>query len=572
VAIAEEPPGRLSFGQHRCLLLAEGLLRAREAGARSLSERVDAVVRCFAVHGLRVGALHLNPGSAGIEWTHGPERAAIAASGSPLGTAVTRGAPRPSPSGPLDLAVRLGRRVAARAVHHAGRCTWIAPIARHGSAARRRAEALPADLYAGAAGVALFLAELHAVTHDRAAKTVALGAMHHALDAVREPGSRSRGLFAGPLGVALAGARTGWLLEEPALIERAAAAARRHRRPPADSRGLDLMGGAAGDVVALLALSAMLGDRTLAEAAVEVGDALASRASSALRRDRRGLGSPLHTRASPAPPVGANGGGPAPGGGFAHGAAGVGCALLELFAWTRNARHAAVAARIFDAGRRWLEVPPRDGASLRRNATTRPPTDPQVAAGWCRGTAGVGLSRLRVRELDGSRAAGAEAVIALRRTVAALRANVGVGRGDFSLCHGLTGLAAALLEGVRVLGVSRPAVRAVNGLVDAALALERRGEPWPCAAEAEHPGLMNGLAGIGWFHLRLGRPGIPSMLLVRPEVWGPGRAAGLGPPSAGRAVPSAAGQARIGERQGSPVLHPAGRRPARSTLTPAPPA
>jgi hypothetical protein len=54
-----------SFGTSRCRLVAEGIVAAHESGARRLPDRIDAVARRFAKHGLDIEIPYLAPGSAG---------------------------------------------------------------------------------------------------------------------------------------------------------------------------------------------------------------------------------------------------------------------------------------------------------------------------------------------------------------------------------------------------------------------------------------------------------------------------------------------------------------------------
>ena len=66
VAVGEHHPGLgASFGAGRCRLVAEGIVAAHEGGAVRLEDRVAAVARRFAAHGLDVDAPYLVPGSSG---------------------------------------------------------------------------------------------------------------------------------------------------------------------------------------------------------------------------------------------------------------------------------------------------------------------------------------------------------------------------------------------------------------------------------------------------------------------------------------------------------------------------
>ena len=94
------------------------------------------------------------------------------------------------------------------------------------------------------------------------------------------------------------------------------------------------------------------------------------------------------------------------------------------------------------------------------------------------------------------------------------------GAGNFSLCHGLAGNAEVLREGHRVLGQEL----AADGRF--VLELARVGQVayashvsnWPLGVGiGVSPSLMTGLAGVGYFYLRLYNPSIPSMIMPRVE-------------------------------------------------------
>jgi hypothetical protein len=66
VAVGEHRPGLgPSFGTARCRLVAEGIVAAHEQGARRLPDRLGAVARVFAKHGIDIDVPYLAPGSAG---------------------------------------------------------------------------------------------------------------------------------------------------------------------------------------------------------------------------------------------------------------------------------------------------------------------------------------------------------------------------------------------------------------------------------------------------------------------------------------------------------------------------
>ena len=130
---------------------------------------------------------------------------------------------------------------------------------------------------------------------------------------------------------------------------------------------------------------------------------------------------------------------------------------------------------------------------------------------WCHGAPGIGFSRLKcLGDLDNPE---------IREEIdTALRTTLERGFGDnHSLCHGDLGNLDFILEASRVL--DKPLLdRLVNQL--SAMVLESASRyGWLCGVplNVETPGLMTGLAGIGYGMLRLASPlEIPSVLMMEP--------------------------------------------------------
>lgn len=432
----------------------------------------------------------------------------------------------------LGIAHDLGRRLADEAIWHEDRCNWLGVKLDSPETAGGKPEvvygALGPDLYDGTSGVALFLAELYTATGDPALRRAALGAIRQALrgaDGVVPP--LRRGLYSGWLGIAYASARVATVLEDAALREQAGGLLARAARETLDEREHehDLISGNAGAIAALVLLRDTLDDPALLEFAIRLGDGLlevmhetgdvASWPTPAAPRQRHLTG-------------------------FSHGVAGIGYALLELFAATGEPRYRRAAEGAFAYERRWFDAAAGNWPDFRdqvghgrpgRGAAT-------FAVYWCHGAPGIALSRLRAHAILGAPVYRDEAAAALRTTAAAARAILGTGCHDFSLCHGLAGLAEVLTHGDGVLGPAGAEAEQMVHQVAAhgQSAYARRGAAWPCGAGAgETPGLLIGLAGIGHFYLRLHAPAVPSVLLLaRP-------ASGAGAPAAGR--PAASGVA-----------------------------
>ena len=128
---------------------------------------------------------------------------------------------------------------------------------------------------------------------------------------------------------------------------------------------------------------------------------------------------------------------------------------------------------------------------------------------WCHGAPGIGLARIAVQPLLDDPEMAAEIEAALASTGAH-----GFGYGH-SLCHGDFGNLELLVVAADVL--QRPALLATaRRLADEWLAAQPQ-TGWRCGVPGgvETPGLMVGLAGIGYELLRLADPAtIPSVLLL----------------------------------------------------------
>ena len=388
----------------------------------------------------------------------------------------------------------IGRHLVNDAIWHDGRCSWIGLVENPAEPWRTKYRALEANLYDGTAGVGLFLSHLAALTGDAAVRRTAVGAIRHALALTRaSPGDH--GFHAGTLGIAWAAARAATLLDDDELRDPVFAGP-----APGADRCPDVVMGRAGTILALLAL-----DDPLVEDALTIGDALLEQAIVT-----------AHGWAWPLP----DGRRRRPLCGLSHGAAGIGWALLELFAATGDERFHAGAEGAFDYERSWLDAdsgtwPDLRIAGQRRGA--RPEIASPAAGTWCHGEGGIALTRLRAVDILGPELYLREAELALETTRRELVAALPYEIDDLTLCHGAAGAADILLVGAAALGGRwRDSARAARELGYRAVEGHAGGgRGWPCGMAGETPpGLFRGLSGIGWWFLRLHDPAVPSPMTM----------------------------------------------------------
>jgi hypothetical protein len=507
VGIAEDPGNGESFGQHRCRVIAEACWSGFLEGRQDPGTLLDEIRRRLAAAGADPDRAYLNAGSLdvydpppGVENGRSPEVAVVAV-------------PRPAPDGGagfLEVAAALGARVCRDALWAGDRCNWTGFSMESLDGRWRHAHrAYGPEPYSGTSGIGHFLARLHAATGDEVFRRTALGALHHALARAEdvEPFSRI-GAWSGWSGLGLAVLKGAALLGEESLREPALALLGRIAAGEVDLQGIDVLAGCAGASVALLsAQRGFGGPDSFLDAAVRLGDLLIERAS---RADFGwSWGEP-----------------PRPGSkqkgnltGFSHGAGGIGWSLFELWRATGEERFRQAGEEAFRYERHWYDPERGNWPDLRDPELSGMPADaPSFMAAWCHGAPGIALGRLRVWEITGDETCRAEAEAALATTAEHVLGGPEMSQTNYSLCHGLGGNCDALLQGARIL--NRPDWR------QRAEEIGRRGLetfhaqqlPWPCGTYGgvEVPGLMLGLAGIGWFYLRLADPETPSALIILP--------------------------------------------------------
>jgi lantibiotic biosynthesis protein len=422
----------------------------------------------------------------------------------------------------LDAARRIGRRLAGGAVWHEDRCTWLGDdVDPDGQVIHR---SMAGDLYSGTGGIGWALGRLWDATGDDELAPAAAGALRHALH--RSADDPPAGLYTGRIGAALAAVGTGAVLRDASLrsagAQLAATAAGSISIGDGDGR-VDLLDGAAGQILGLLALAEMLGDDTLVEAAAHLGERL-------LNEARQGdLGWTWASTDGAEPPLC----------GLGHGASGVALALLELEGATGDPRFGEAMRGALRYERAWFDRVQGGWPDLRELDSVRvlSGAGPTFPIYWCHGASGIGLVRLRVHQRTGDPVALAEAGAAIDSSTATmLRVLAGDRQGpagpvNLSLCHGVGSVIELHLVAAEATGdpehldhARRLGRLAMWGSAESVNSATLPAE-LPCGVPGggETPGLMLGLAGIAATYLRLSDP----TLIESPVLpWAPGSRVG----------------------------------------------
>lgn len=412
----------------------------------------------------------------------------------------------------LEVADKIGRRLCRDALWAGDQCNWLGwAMMPNGRAWNLAYRAQPATLYDGTAGIALFLARLYRCTQDPLLKATLQGALNRSLaEAPAMTNGTRSSIYNGLAGIAYTSIEAGQLLEHERLVSEGLSYLHKLGRIDPDSNNeLDVCTGSAGTIQVLLNVAARFEPEreSLVAAARAHGERLIKQA---VKTDA-GWSWDTMPGNSREPLLG-----------YAHGTAGIACALLELSAATGDEQFKAAALEAFRYERAHFDATQRNWPDLRKSDQTGiVPDPPTFMVAWCHGAPGIALSRLRAYQLmEFDETLGTELQVALQTTVDFFTNSLAYGHGNYCLCHGAGGNAEVLLIAADVLG--RPELRQSAETVgrNGSVLYHMTDSPWPCGVSVgvETPNLMLGLAGIGHFYLRLyDSVGVPSVLLITPN-------------------------------------------------------
>ena len=188
---------------------------------------------------------------------------------------------------------------------------------------------------------------------------------------------------------------------------------------------------------------------------------------------------------------------------------GIAWPLLRLAALTGDGRFREAALGGLEYERSLYRPDKRNWPDLREGATFEGAVEPHFMWAWCHGAAGIGLGRLAGLPYLDDDDVRSEIEIAVESTI-----ENGFGR-NHCLCHGDLGNLEVVTLAAERLGRqdwSQRAGRLAGGIL---AGIRERGWLFGIPGRTEPPGLMIGLAGIGYVLLRLAAPErVPSVVIL----------------------------------------------------------
>ncbi|HKX26651.1 MAG TPA: type 2 lanthipeptide synthetase LanM family protein, partial [Blastocatellia bacterium] len=407
----------------------------------------------------------------------------------------------PSPASPvnraslLKMACRIGDRLDQLAVRGKDDATWLGLTFVNERSSPLKP--LGIDLYSGLPGVILFLANLGDFAGEDRYTVLARAAFSNLQRQIEKlrPSLIRIGGFTGWGGVIYLMTRLGALWRERALFEQAEDLVDLVSGLVEKDEDYDMIAGSAGCIGALLSLYQTTGSSVSFSVAGRCGDRLIA------CRKPMTTGHGWCGRASGATPPP----------GFSHGAGGIAWALLKLAALTDVDHYRAAARGAIEYERSLFSPAHRGWPDLRGRdlRISRGQDDRASMVTWCHGAPGIGLGRLdSLSQLDD------DETCAEIRTAIELTLTQGFGQ-NHSLCHGDLGNLDFLIQAQATLADASLRIEIERLSAVILEDLERHGVFCGVPGGVETPGLMNGLAGIGYGLLRLAEPSrLPSVLTL----------------------------------------------------------
>lgn len=489
VGIAEDPGDGTSFGMHRSRLIADGITKMIDNPSASTESRFASVCDVFQSSQISLDAPYLAAAKHGDD-CFDELMAAVTDVNQPVGSGKIKRSSMLQGRECRSVASSIAKSLIDTAIWHNDQCTWIGAV---GSESGAVAECSGPDIYSGTAGIGLFLAAYGSRAHDDRATRASVGALHFSANRLDDiPDDEQLSLYTGSLGVALACARVGRLCGDADIANLHGEIAQHALGLNPATDKADFLSGLAGGIMALLGLHQIDEDAGYLHHARELGDRLSA---SAIHSRRGSFWASDLTVGK----MGLTG--------LSHGSAGIAYALLELDRWSPSEKLRSTAISAIQYEDSWFDQERKNWPDLRKSShkiSSRSPDVSKCLSYWCHGAPGIAISRLFATRISAEFRH--SAIVALDNTRAAA-VRLGAGENvDYSLCHGLCGLAEVLKIGSELLDGddSQACLEAAVSIMQLGIdQYEHSSKPWPTGlgASSEVPGLMLGLAGIGYSYL-----------------------------------------------------------------------
>ena len=384
----------------------------------------------------------------------------------------------------LDTAWDIGCQLMRTAIWHNESCNWQGYSVEHlDGTFQPIMRTFGSDVYSGTSGIALFLSALYSERNDPILLKTIEGCISQMKSGMQD--SPNYGFYAGKPGIASAIIKIGQELKRQEWIEDGLNLLNSVPCSALQSYELDVISGTAGTIPVLIDAYKLFGKQELLDKAVAMGHLMCQ---AAIKDNEAWSWATVPSKTNLT--------------GYSHGAAGIAVALLQLYELTGEPIFYEGAQGGFNYERKSFDETQQNWPDFRDGVTTS--AEKVCGLAWCHGAPGITLSRLKAMQIKEDPVIQSELDVALGTTVRNIYQNLmdNMGNTNYSLCHGIAGNADILLDCGNVDEYHQLA-EAVG--LAGILKYKKHNIAWPSGLNTGHyaPGLMMGIAGTGYFYLRL---------------------------------------------------------------------
>jgi lantibiotic modifying enzyme len=383
----------------------------------------------------------------------------------------------------LETAWNIGSDLMKTSIWHDKSCTWqgysFEPL---DGTYQPVIKTFGPDVYSGTSGIALFLTALYTERKD----PILLKTIEGSIEQVRTTmyDAINHGFYAGKPGIATALIRIGKVLNREDWIKDGIDLLDSISSNSLQSYEIDIISGAAGTIPVLLDVHLNFKKPEFLDKAVALGHLLCN---TAIKNNNVWSWATVPSQKNLT--------------GFSHGSSGIALALLQLYQATGNSVFLEGAEGGFNYERQSFDVSQQNWPDFRdvvSNSTVN-----VCGLAWCHGAPGITISRLKANQLHPNTVFINEMNIALTTTTNSIYHSLmeNLSNTNYSICHGIAGNADIILD---CGGIEYQKLAEAVG--DAGISkYQDNNIQWSTGLSTGQytPGLMMGIAGTGYFYLRL---------------------------------------------------------------------
>ncbi|RZJ53729.1 MAG: hypothetical protein EOO44_07545 [Flavobacterium sp.] len=384
----------------------------------------------------------------------------------------------------LETAWNIGCHLMKSSIWHDKSCTWqgysFEPLDGTYQAVMKT---FGPDVYSGTAGIALFLTALYSERKDPILLKTIEGSVEQIKSTMYD--SINHGFYAGKPGIAVTLIKVGKEINREDWVKDGIDLLNSIPSESLQSYEIDVISGAAGTIPILLDTYMTFKQQEFLDKAIALGTLLCN---AAVKNNSVWSWATVPSKKNLT--------------GFSHGSSGIALALLQLYQVTQNPIFLEGAQGGFNYERQSFDISQQNWPDFRDDVTSNS-TANVCSLAWCHGAPGITISRLKANKIYPDTVFENEMNTALNTTTKSIYHGLmeNLTNTNYSICHGIAGNADIILD---CGGIEYQQLAEAVGNAGISKYQDNNIQ-WSTGLNTGQytPGLMMGIAGTGYFYLRL---------------------------------------------------------------------